>query len=573
MNDWSVPYSILRLVVLGSALVAIPTLVWRRVGGKAVSYAAILLGVGVLLLGEAFHAAAVLNPGWSAAVATIGGQFPIYAAGFILVLVGFLALMQDIKALQVRDRRTAVDERARAETARFHEARLKAILNGATDYCIITCDTDGLITSYSEGGSHILGWSPEEAVGKMNVATLHSAARADGAQVAADIFRTVKQDGRFEAELQTARKDGAEIPMLLTVTPLRDLDGNLEGYVSVRKDITEMKAARDALRHERDFVRGIIETNELFIVGVSLADGRVTLFNHGAERISGYGRDDVIGRGYADVFLPPDDRPRIHILMAEVGNGRQSLTGQHDSTIITKSGERRLIAWTYHTSRDAAGRPCHSVGFGRDVTEQRQMQTSLEKAKAKLEEANAALARMATTDYLTGLLNRRQADLLFEREIARCRRSGQPLAVILLDLDRFKSINDAYGHEAGDVCLKHVADRLRDRLRTSDIVARYGGEEFLLVLPETDRDAAATLADTICRRIAENPITHGDLKIRVAASAGVAVLDPGLDIPSHELASRADQAMYHAKRLGGNRAATWQEIHEDTLETTTADAE
>jgi len=566
--DWCVPYSVLRLTVLVGALIAIPTLVWRRVGGKAVSYAALLLGAGALMLGEVLRLAAVLNPGWSAAVATIGGQFPIYASGLILLLVGFLSLMQDMKAFQVRDRQATEDERVRAEIARLHEAKLKAILNGVTDYCFITCDAEGQITSYSSGGSRILGWEPEEVVGRMNA----EAFRPNAGMPVTDVFETVDREGRFETELSMVRKDGAEIPILLTVTPLKSADGNLEGYIGVVKNITEMKAARDALRRERDFVRGIIETNELFIVGVSLDDGRITMFNHGAERISGYGRDGVVGRRYADVFLPPDDRPRFCKPIGGIGDGTKCLAGQHDSTIVTKSGERRLIAWTYHASCDATGRPCHSVGFGRDVTEQRRMQANLENAKTKLEEANTALARMATTDYLTGLLNRRQADLLFEREIARCQRSGRPLAVVLMDLDHFKSVNDTYGHEVGDVCLKHVADRLRDRLRASDIVARYGGEEFLLVLPETGREDAAALADTVRRRIAEHVVTHGNLKIQVAASAGVAVIDPGLDIPSHELVSQADQAMYHAKDLGGNRTVTWHEIHEGNLEATIADS-
>jgi len=570
LNDWCVPYCLLRLLVLGGALIAVPTLVWRRVGGKVVSYAALLLGVAVLMVGEVFRLAAALNPDWSAAVATIGGQFPIHAAGFVLLLVGFLALMQDMKSLQERERQAAEDERVRAEIARLHEAKLKAILDGVTDYCIVTCDTNGLITSYSGGGTRVLGWELDEVVGKKNMAALHSGGAPD---VVADIFRTVERHGRFEGELQVTRKDGAEIPMLLTVTPLRDANGELEGYIGIGKDITEMKAAQDAIRYERDFVRGIIETNELFIVGVSLADGRITMFNHGAEQIGGYGRDGVVGRRFADVFLLQDDRPAFQQFIAEAAAGTPDQISQREHPIVAKSGNRRLIAWTYTTSCDESGKPCHIVAFGRDVTQQRQMQASLENAKAKLEEANAALARMATTDYLTGLFNRRQADLLFEREIARCRRSGHPLAVVLLDLDRFKSINDTYGHDVGDVCLKHVADCLRDRLRASDIVARYGGEEFLLVLPETGRDDALSLADTVRRRIVEHEITHGDLTVRVATSAGVAVLDPGLDIPSHELVSRADQAMYHAKGLGGNRAVTWQQVHEGRLEVSAAASE
>ena len=560
LSEWYVPYGLLRLAILVGAAVAIPTLVWKRVGGKAVSHTALMLGVATLIGAEVLRLASDLYPGWSAAISTVAGQFPIHAAGFVLLLIGFASLMHDLKRMQVAASRDTATEHARAEEARLQEAKLRAILNGATDYCIISCDAEGLVTSYSDGGARILGWTPDDVVGRMNVSDLHAPAAEFRA---ADVMATVARQGRFEAEVPLARKGGGTVPVLLTVTPLAGPDGDLQGYIGIAKDIAEMKEARDALRRERDFVQGIIETSELFIVGVSLADGRITMFNHGAELISGYRRDEVIGRQYATVFLPEEDRPRLWATLERIGNGAQSPRGQYDSTIVTSGGDRRLIAWTYAASADEGGRPESAVGFGRDVTEQRRMQASLEQAKADLEQANAALQRLATTDYLTGLLNRRQADLLLEREMARAQRTRTPVGVILLDLDHFKAINDTHGHEVGDVCLRHVAEHLRGRLRASDITARYGGEEFLVVLPETGRDDTAMLADLICRRIEAAAVVHGDLRVHLSTSAGVAVLEPGQDLSADELVRRADEAMYCAKGLGGNRAVTWNQTHRD----------
>jgi diguanylate cyclase (GGDEF)-like protein len=197
------------------------------------------------------------------------------------------------------------------------------------------------------------------------------------------------------------------------------------------------------------------------------------------------------------------------------------------------------------------------AAFGCDVTEQRQMQESLERAKADLERANVDLERLATTDYVTGLINRRLASALFEREVVRSRRACTPLAAILMDLDRFKAINDTYGHEAGDAVLRGVAPAIAARLRTSDIVARYGGDEFLFVLPDTDVPGAELLAEEVRRLVQRTPVKHGAAELAVTVSLGLAVLEPGQHLTVDQLVRRADEAMYRAKKLGGNRVAVW----------------
>jgi len=321
--------------------------------------------------------------------------------------------------------------------------------------------------------------------------------------------------------------------------------------------LDELKRVQATLRHERDFVRGILETNEVLIFTIDLEDGRIMMFNKGAEHLTGYSRDEVMGRRYREVFLAPEDRAAAVQLRQDIKAGRASAVGGHEHFIITKSGERRRISWKYTLCCDEQGQPTHIAVFGHDVTRQREMLSSLEQAKADLERANAELQRLAVTDDLTGLANRRLAATFFEREILRSRRSGSPLGVVLMDLDRFKGINDTYGHEAGDAVLKCVGQVLRGRLRGTDIVARYGGDEFLMVLPDTGAEGAALLADEIRRLIQNTPVAHGELRIAVTGSFGLAMLEAGQSLTIDQLVRRADEAMYRAKKTGGNRITTW----------------
>lgn len=326
------------------------------------------------------------------------------------------------------------------------------------------------------------------------------------------------------------------------------------GFLSVVRDV---RRGQNALRSERDFIRGIIETNEVLIMGLDLEHGRIIIFNKGAERITGYRRQEVLGRPYREVFLAPEDRPEAVRVREGMRSGRLREVGVHEHHVIIKSGERRLISWTYTVCHEESGRQAHVVGFGHDVTEQRQMQQRLEKAKADLERANQELDRLASTDYLTGLINRRLAETLLDREVVRMRRQRTALGVILMDLDGFKAVNDTHGHEAGDAALKHVARLLGRRLRATDVAARYGGDEFFLIFAQTGAAGAASLAEVVRDLIEKNPLVWQGTQVPLAASLGLAACEAGEFVVAEDLVRRADEAMYCAKRLGGNRVATW----------------
>lgn len=172
--------------------------------------------------------------------------------------------------------------------------------------------------------------------------------------------------------------------------------------------------------------------------------------------------------------------------------------------------------------------------------------------QARLRESEMRLQQQAIRDALTGLFNRRYLDETLELEIAQARRQGHPLAVVMLDLDHFKQINDTYGHQAGDEVLKSLGAMLREDSREGDILCRYGGEEFCLVFPNMPLAAAVARADLWRQRFAARVIRFGDVSMQVSFSAGVACY-PEHGAHRDELIERADAALYRAKQQGRNR--------------------
>jgi diguanylate cyclase (GGDEF)-like protein len=162
------------------------------------------------------------------------------------------------------------------------------------------------------------------------------------------------------------------------------------------------------------------------------------------------------------------------------------------------------------------------------------------------------LSDLVSTDALTGLFNFRHFKTVLQAEMDRSKRSGIPTSLVMVDIDHFKSVNDTYGHETGNLTLKYLAEILRNEVRTTDIVCRYGGEEFAMIFPETHLNLAVKVADRIREQIASRPVAIDDGEIKLTVSMGASVYMKFSVLDLNDFVASVDKYLYEAKQSGRN---------------------
>jgi diguanylate cyclase (GGDEF)-like protein len=297
----------------------------------------------------------------------------------------------------------------------------------------------------------------------------------------------------------------------------------------------------------------LMESEAVFVLLLA-PDGTIRTRNRAAERI--FPADPAIDSGQKiwDYLVSSDaDHLRLRLSESEA---------PHDGSFLLNltDGEQSPITW------EAALLHCSGAILLLGTQERQQdshfyietlkltndlsmMMREAARKNRELQDANATIERLARTDSLTGLVNRRTLNTALLREIARAERQGDWLSLIAADLDHFKAVNDQYGHKAGDQALERAALVFGIQMRPYDLAARYGGDEFMLMLPGTSTDSAIAIAERVRRKIAEVEVPEGAGPL--TASMGVASWSPGDTMDS--LLARADAALYVAKRTGGNR--------------------
>lgn len=307
-----------------------------------------------------------------------------------------------------------------------------------------------------------------------------------------------------------------------------------------------MRARVDlALRKSEAEYRLLAENAGDVVVRLDL-DGTRRYISPSITHLLGYEPSELLGHRPLEI-VHPDHLADFEGALADMREGRKVVTLLNQTR--HKNGEYVWVEASFRLVNDSVtGAPGAIIAVMRDV--------SLRKAaEDELQAANAALQALATTDALTEIANRRSFDLALERECRRAKRARRSVAVIIVDVDRFKSYNDRYGHLAGDDCLRRVAVAMSKVVqRPGDLLARYGGEEFAVILPDTDRRGAALVANNMRCAIEALAIEHADSDyghVTISAGIGSAVVDhDGMeDILLHE----ADVALYQAKRGGRNR--------------------
>ncbi len=286
-------------------------------------------------------------------------------------------------------------------------------------------------------------------------------------------------------------------------------------------------------------------------------EGRIIMVSPASKEMFGYAMDyeGFIGMGLVDFIVPEDlERAQSNIrLMYQGGSQRPN-----EYRGIRQNQSIFDIEVNSGFIRNASGQPTKMVFIVRDITERKATEQKIQELVQQLEIEKNTAQLNSMTDSLTGLANRRYFDEALRTEFHRLKRSGCTLSLIMLDIDHFKKFNDSYGHLAGDDCLRRIGATLKAIVgRVPDVVARYGGEEFVVILPETEDNGAATLAERIRKAIEMLAIPHAasDTGGYVTVSLGVVtVYTTGLASPE-QVVALADEALYCAKHGGRNRIA------------------
>jgi len=272
------------------------------------------------------------------------------------------------------------------------------------------------------------------------------------------------------------------------------------------------------------------------IIVVIAADGRIEQVNRKTCEVLGYAEEELVGADWFELTVPEDFRAEARANLAHaLAGGRRRDGGPSETPVLTRDGERRLIAWTGRIVPAGGGRGM--LIAGEDVTDERA--------------AQERVRHMAYHDALTGLANRAKLEEHAAQALARARRHGRAGAVLYIDLDHFKLVNDSLGHAAGDELLRQVSTRLSGRTRATDLLARHGGDEFMLLLADLGADARDT-ARRVARELLqtlEAPFVLEGHEFEIAASIGIAMFgEDELDLG--DILKRADAALYDAKRDG-----------------------
>jgi diguanylate cyclase (GGDEF)-like protein/PAS domain S-box-containing protein len=420
-------------------------------------------------------------------------------------------------AVAVAARDLGVVDAARRETA--VQGSLYAALGRRAWDTVVVVDADLTVTYVAPSVVEILGFDPAEILATSGWDYVHP---ADVAAVAEAVARVLAEPRRSERLVVRVRdRDGGWRWTEDTVTNCLD-DPDIRGLVANIRDVTEQVETDEALRLSEALHRAMVETAQEGLVAID-PEGAATFANETVAQILGRPVGSLHG---ADVLglLGLDRWP--------VGPDRFEVGYAHPD------GRDRLLAVSRSRLASHGTAPLGSLVMVSDVTEARRAET--------------VLRQLALHDPLTGLPNRHLFLDRLETAAARQRRDGgRGTAVLFLDLDDFKPVNDGHGHEAGDELLREVARRLLEAVRATDTVGRLGGDEFAVICEDTDEPGAVLVAARVLGALAR-PVSHDGAALAVSTSIGVAVSPPH-DV--EELVRRADQAMYRAKQLGGGRVA------------------
>jgi diguanylate cyclase (GGDEF)-like protein/PAS domain S-box-containing protein len=422
-----------------------------------------------------------------------------------------------------------------------HEAQYRLLAENATDV-VFQLDLDLVRRYLSPACLEILGFTPDELLGTKPLEMVHP----DDRVAVNAVFQSLIEGAveRTSMIYRMGHRDGHWVWVHSELRLLRDpRTKQPTGILGAMRNISTLKSAEDAVRESEARYRLLADNVADLIICLNL-DLKPTYVSPASHHLIGCDPDELASRTLEDFALPEDRsflKTALHFLQQ-----KQQLD---DFRFRVQHGDGR-IRWIEMSGRKPASGDSIILVL-HDITI-RQM------AEAQLEEANRQLRDIAAQDFLTGLANRRALEDRLDQEFRRAGRTKSSLAVIMIDVDRFKAYNDIYGHVAGDACLQKIAHAIKGAVqRPGDFAARYGGEEIAILLPDTNEDGAAVVAERIRVVISDLRIEHREGIGQIATiSAGVAAIVPGRSAQTPaELINAADQALYLVKAAGRNAVA------------------
>ena len=427
------------------------------------------------------------------------------------------------------------NQRLMAEMAERKSAegrmRLQAAALQAAANSIVITDVTGTILWVNAAFTRLTGYSAEEAIGQ--TPRIQRSGRHD-AEFYAHLWKNIASGKVWHGEVTNRRKDGSFYREEMTITPVRSDRGEITHFVAIKQDITARKAIEEALLHAQGKYRAIVEDA---VVGIFQAtpEGRIISANPAMARMHGYDSPDHMMAEVWDagrqIFVNPAQLRDLTALLEETGVARNVEVEAH-----LRDGSRKWFLLNLRAVR-ADGQVVRHEGTVEDITERKA--------------AEEQVRFLAYYDAVTGLPNRTLFHDRLAKALASARRRKEKVALLFLDLDRFKNINDSLGHSAGDLLLKEVAERLKRSAREQDTVARLGGDEFVVILTAVkDVSDVAVAANRILQAMTSEFEIQGQW-LSVTCSLGISVFpDHGRD--GETLLKHADAAMYSAKDKGRN---------------------
>ncbi len=427
--------------------------------------------------------------------------------------------------------------------------QLEAIIQGVADG-ILMQEPTGVVTYANETAARILGYDAATLLIGRTIdrpASRFEVLDERGEPLEEErlpVRRVLNGEPEVEALLRYRGRGGAgERWVVCRSSALRGDDGQARFVLSVLHDLTALMRAQEELRRSRDQLNAILQG---VADGITVLDpgGRVIYANDAAARLFGFGSAEGLPRGRdADPWrgFELTDETGLPVLRESLPERRAAQGKEAVETLVCArprgGGEERWLPLKSAAIRDEDGRVQFAVNVLTDVTERRRAEQ---------------LERQALTDSLTGLPNRRLVDDRLQQAIFVAKRNRGSLALLFIDLDRFKAVNDRYGHAAGDQLLQAVGGRLQESLRQTDTVARLGGDEFTAILPGARPPGAAAAAEKILKSL-ERPFLIDGQPLTIGASIGIAFYPDDAE-DAATLARHADLAMYAAKRSGSGHA-------------------